>query len=365
MNIYDFAGVKEPTSKKVLIDFSHLSHRNLYIAKLKVDQMSKSMYSFNGDLSDYHMMIEGDELKNAAMVDMWFHLMLKSIMLIKRTHEAKAEDVILCLDDRSWRKKYYKGYKAHRQSEKDKTSILFEGFYKNVNTLLDFFGLTKINILQTKDAEADDLLYVVSKILSESNVMCVAVTSDKDLKQILRFSNVKMYDPLAKDFIKDWKPEDLLKHILIGDAGDGVPSIKDQTQFTPEFISFLKTNNIFLSDVEVVGKLEVFGYLEDKFLETYPSKKIYKPGMFGEKTAEKAIQDGSWKKLIKEKSIKGRYLRNRTLIDLRKIPVEISLKIIEDYENLPKKVNKPFEITDFLTKHQLKEVQKDIQKILI
>ena len=164
MNIYDFAGVKEPTSKKVLIDFSHLSHRNLYIAKLKVDQMSKSMYSFNGDLSDYHMMIDGDELKNAAMVDMWFHLMLKSIMLIKRTHEAKAEDVILCLDDRSWRKKYYKGYKAHRQAEKDKTSILFEGFYKNVNTLLDFFGLTKINILQTKDAEADDLLFVVRNI---------------------------------------------------------------------------------------------------------------------------------------------------------------------------------------------------------
>ena len=97
MNIYDFAGVKEPTSKKVLIDFSHLSHRNLYIAKLKVDQMSKSMYSFNGDLSDYHMMIDGDELKNAAMVDMWFHLMLKSIMLIKRTHEAKAEDVIVII----------------------------------------------------------------------------------------------------------------------------------------------------------------------------------------------------------------------------------------------------------------------------
>lgn len=368
MSIFDKLGIEEgpSTGVKVLIDFSHLSHRNLYVSMAKVQGMKQSMFSGNINLDDYPVMLQDNPLKNAAVVGMFYHLMLRSIMLIRSKFDVKPENIYICLDDRSWRKDAYKGYKAHRAAGREKSEIDFSGFYKCIDLLLEFFALTKINTIKASTAEADDILYVLSEEFSKSSKVIV-VTSDKDLKQILRFQGVDMFDPIQREMVKNWNPKMLLSHILLGDAGDGIPSIKDCTEFEPAFLTYCKRQNIFIHEIEVLSKLEMFPYICEEYLAEGGHKaSIYKPARFGPKGAEKIIESGNLREELRKSNIlKENFKRNRLLIDLRKIPKEVKATILEALNNLPKKSNKSFDITDWLSKYQLKEIQKDIQKILI
>jgi len=361
LNIEDLLGVSSSVkgAPVVLVDYSHLSHRNLFIAKVKIDSMSNNMFSFH-NLDDYNECLPGNPLKSAALVDMYYHMMLRSIIGIKKQFKIKSENIILCRDDRSWRKNVYVGYKAHRAAERDKSDLDWNAFYKDADKLFSIIeSNTKIKVLQVPEAEADDLLYVLAENLSKSNPITV-VTSDKDLKQILRFSNVSMYDPLKREMVKDWVASDLLSHILCGDSGDGVPSIKDGAEFEPSFISHLKRNFINLSKVEDVTKLEVFKPISESY-----DGKIYKPGRFAEGGAKKVIQTKSLRNVLKENPIfKRNFIRNRLLIDLRKIPKYISTRIMDMFDSLPQKKNNMFDLQDWLVKHKLKEVQKDMQHLL-
>lgn len=355
--------VDSDSDKKILVDYSHLSHRNLFMAKANIDRASNNMLSIRSDISDYDLILkDGNEDKSAALVDMYYHQMLRSIIHIKKHFKVKAEDIVLCLDSRSWRKDAYKTYKSDRTKSRSESPIDWGGFYKANNKLIELLdSTTKIKILQVEPAEADDIIFTVARRLSEREIENITVTSDKDIKQILRFSHSKMYDPVKKEDVTVWHQTDLLTHILAGDSGDGVPSVKDGTIFHPDFIKHLKENQIFITSVKEATKLEVF----ESIYESYTGKKVFKAGLFATGKASKIVKDGNLRSFLKENELfKDHFIRNRRLIDMRKIPKQIVSDIEIAYDELPQKKNDMFELQDFLVKHKLRDIQKSISHLL-
>lgn len=346
----------------VLIDFSHLCYRNLFTSHIEAMKTPSYMLNSINSSEIYFDVIPEDPLRGAAIQDVFYHFMIKSLLSIKKQFNAKPEEIYICVDSSSWRKKEYAGYKAGRGKSRSKSPFEWSAVYKMFDKLKTIIGeTTKINIFESNTAEADDVIFVLSRELSKLGFEIDVVTADKDIKQVLRFDNVKMWDPIKKEYIENYDTKMLLHHILIGDSSDDIPSIKAETEFDPKFLTYLKSNNIFLTDVKSVKKLEIF----DKMLEEYEGV-VYKQARFGDKTALKVLENKSLMSTIRENSLyRDNFRRNRKLIDMRKIPKNIQENIINEYSNIEEKTNDMFTLQSFFTAHRLKDGLKHMSSLLM
>lgn len=355
-------GIDMTPKKIVLVDFSHLCYRNLFTAHAEVMKTPAYMLSGTFKEEDYFDVMPEDPLRGVALQDVFYHFMVKGILSIKKQFNAKPEEIYLCIDSSSWRKQEYKGYKSGRSKSRSKSPFEWSGIYQMFDKLKSIIANnTKIHVFETSTAEADDVIYVLSRELSKKGIEVDVVTADKDIKQVLKFSGVRMWDPIKRTFITDYNNKNLLHHILIGDASDDIPSIKAETEFDSKFITFLKMNDIYLTSVEEVKNLEVF----ENILEQYEGP-IYKTARFGEKTALKIIEGKTLFSTLRENKLyRENFKRNRKLIDMSKIPSNIQANIISDYENIETKKNDMFTLQSFFTTHRLKEALKNINSLLM
>lgn len=82
-----------------------------------------------------------------------------------------------------------------------------------------------VSVMRHPDFEADDLIYNVVKNAS-SAVEFVIVSTDTDFIQMLQeFSNVKLYNPVAKTFVEPPSYDYATWKSLRGDGSDNVPGI--------------------------------------------------------------------------------------------------------------------------------------------
>lgn len=145
--------------------------------------------------------------------------------------------VIFAFDGTSWRKSYYEQYKANRHRMPDSYYLL--ELYLELS--LRSFGCA---VMKSKDAEADDIVYICSTMFEQDGV--TIISCDKDLIQCLN-KNVIMWDGRATNsrvFAVDESQryklfpikseyelvlvdpmKELIVKILIGDKGDNVPGI--------------------------------------------------------------------------------------------------------------------------------------------
>lgn len=180
--------------------------------------------------------------------------------------------IIFTIDGRSWRKdveiEENAGYKAHRTKE---SNIDWDSFFKCMNEFADVLTKQGIIVSRIDRAEGDDLMYLWSQTLMKRGENSIVITGDKDLHQLVRTNENQytiVYNPNSRGRaiygsigLQEWvKGEDsfdlfdtssfmktgkdlirnamdkipvneldpgkfLLKKILIGDDGDGVPSI--------------------------------------------------------------------------------------------------------------------------------------------
>lgn len=98
----------------ILIDFSNLMHRVLFVSTMKT---SPNILEYKG---------------------MFQHMLFNNIRTIKNTYSKTYGDIVLCIDaKRSWRKDFYPLYKAHRAEARDKNAIDFKEFYGLVEETLE------------------------------------------------------------------------------------------------------------------------------------------------------------------------------------------------------------------------------------
>jgi len=253
--------------------------------------------------------------------DLVRHMILNSIRMYRQKFSAEYGELIIACDDKNyWRKDIFPYYKAHRKEDRSKSTHdwnkIFECLNKIRDELKQYFPY---KVIQIERAEADDIIGVLTKkfgvyLNNKSTEKVLILSGDKDFGQLQKYLNVDQYSPVLKKWIRIQDPHRFLReHIMKGDRGDGIPN--------------------FLS--------------EDS---TIISKKRQKP------LASKKID--MWIDLEPEKfcntEMIRNYRRNEALVDLEQVPVEISEKILEQYENC--KPAKRSGLLNYFIKNRLKNL---------
>jgi 5'-3' exonuclease len=132
---------------------------------------------------------------------MAFHITLNSVK--KAWQDFQGSHVIFCLEGRSWRKDFYKPYKAqraearaaHTEREAEEEKVFWEAF----DTFKDFIkDKTNCTVLQHPQLEADDL--IAGWIQTHPNDNHVVISTDTDFVQLIA-PNVKQYNGVMETTI--------------------------------------------------------------------------------------------------------------------------------------------------------------------
>jgi 5'-3' exonuclease len=209
---------------------------------------------------------------------MCLHLSLASVNQAVRRHGI--DHVIFCLEGRSWRKDFYKPYKANRkldesamtEAEVEENKMFWET-YEAFTTFLR--EKTNTSVIRNPIAEADDIIGAIcnanGSYLGGDKILIVS--GDKDFTQLQKYSNISQYSPIAKKFINpDVNPERFKQyHILQGDSGDGIPNFlsADDT-----FVSGGRQKPLPKKKLEEWTLMEPASYCTGEMLRNYHRNKM-------------------------------------------------------------------------------------------
>jgi 5'-3' exonuclease len=247
------------------------------------------------------------------------HVTLSSIN--KCWREQNASHVVIALEGRSWRKDFYKPYKANRSEARAAQSMSDAEedalFWQGLDNLKDFLTKhTNCTVLHHNELEADDL--IAGWIQQHVNDQHIIVSSDSDFHQLLA-TNVKQYNGVAEEL-----------HTLDGIFNSKKQLVLDKKTKEPKeipnpaWILFEKcmrgdpTDNIFSAypGVRVKGSKNKVGLLEayeDRGRKGFAWNNLMLQRWIDHNSVEHKVLDD--------------YERNRTLIDLSAQPDEVKAKI--------------------------------------
>ena len=250
------------------------------------------------------------------------HLTLQSIASAWR--DQSASHIVICLEGRSWRKNFYKPYKANRdvarQAQTETEQIEGKLYFEALNELIEFLREhTNVTILQHPELEADDL--IAGWIQNHPDDEHVIVSTDTDFYQLLA-ENVTQYSGVARELhtingIFDAKGK------RVKDKKTGEPKVIPD----PKFILFEKcvrgdaTDNIFSAypGVRTKGSKNKVGLIEafdDRNSRGFTWNNLMLQRWTDHNDVEHRVLDD--------------YNRNVTLVDLSAQPPEIR-KILDEY----------------------------------
>jgi 5'-3' exonuclease len=250
---------------------------------------------------------------------MALHLTLASVNQTVRKYGI--DHVVFCLEGRSWRKEFYKPYKANRKY--DETAMtdaeieenkLFWDTYEMFTTFLK--EKTNVSVLREPNAEADDL--IARFIALHPTDTHYIISSDTDYVQLIT-ENVFQYNGVSNELIT---LEGYFK-----DNGKPVVDKKTKENKTlgdPQFHLFEKCMR---------------GDATDNVFSAYPGVRTKgsknKVGLT-EAYADRNKQGFNWNNMMLQRwvdhdgvehRVRDDYERNRTLIDLTAQPDDVKVKV--------------------------------------
>jgi 5'-3' exonuclease len=284
------------------------------------------------------------------------HVTLASIN--KCWRDQKGGHAVLCLEGRSWRKDYYRPYKANRAearaalspSEAEEDRLFWEG----LDNLKDFFiNRTNCTVLHHPELEADDL--IAGWIQKHTSDQHVIISSDSDFHQLLA-GNVKQYNGVADEL-------HTLEGIFNGKKQRVIDKKTKEPKAVPEpsWILFEKCMR---------------GDTSDNIFSAYPGVREKgtknKVGL-REAFADREKKGFNWNNLMlqkwvdhngKEHRVLDDYERNRVLVDLTAQPEAIREKISDTIKANSIAKQKPMIGTYFLKfcgRHNLVKLSEQSQ----
>lgn len=183
----------------VIFDLSNIAYKSLHLSKRDIGEVGWLFFK---------------------------HLMFNQIISLCK--KFGPDEVILAVDSKeNWRKKIYPEYKAHRKDIREKQddidwNMFFSTYEEFVSEVKEFFPFI---VLKIKYAEADDIIGVFARDMQHKDK--VIISADQDYLQLLKYKNVKIWDPTGNRFLTCDDPDRYLKvKCLMGDRGDNVMSVK-------------------------------------------------------------------------------------------------------------------------------------------
>jgi 5'-3' exonuclease len=298
--------------------------------------------------------IRGDsDIKLGMALHITFHSIRKA------WQDYKADHVVFCLEGRSWRKDFYKPYKANRAEtraamtakEQEEDQLFWETFDQFKQFIVE---KTNCTVLQHPELEADDL--IAGFIRNHPDDNHIIISTDSDFHQLIA-ENVSQYNGVA---------DTLTTHEGIFDKkGKRIIDKKTKEEVSapnPSWILFEKcmrgdtTDNVFSAypGVRTKGSKNKVG-LQEAFEDR--DKKGY-----------------SWNNLMlqrwtdhegKEHRVVDDYERNRRLIDLNHQPDHIKQIIdstIKEQTRDPKNISQVgIRLMKFCQLYDMKKIVDSIQ----
>ena len=358
----------------IIVDFSHLFSRNLFVAIHQAQPRVKNGKYITSDITPYFK-----------------HLLFNSLQYIKNQFQG---EMVLALDAKyNWRKDFYSDYKGTRAKGKSTSEINWEEIYPLVDEIVEVIQNNfPFKVVKVPKAEADDIGGVLAQEYG-NDIDVTLVTSDHDwMQNITHGKFIRQYDPIKKEFslLSDFEHKIIdtpagkmsrftAMHALSGDKGDNVPGLTFETKFSDNFLTFLSNNEIKSIDVKEVQAMEIFPELLEKYdifskvksgkrkgenvidyriyyrldngelitkdnyvkqnrtedftEEEVYQKDIFKSISFGPKKIEKAVQDEAslLEVLNSEKYYMDNFKFSNTLVNFSEIPKEIQEAILIEY----------------------------------
>ena len=297
--------------------------------------------------------IKGDADTKLGMA---FHITLNSIK--KAWQDFNGSHVVFCLEGRSWRKDFYKPYKANRAEtraamtvkEQEEDQLFWEAFDKFKEFITE---KTNCTVLQHPQLEADDLIAGFIQSHPESNH--VIISTDSDFVQLIA-PNVSQYNGVQEHHITHEGIFDL-KGKRVTDKKTGEPkAIPD-----PEWLLFEKCMR---------------GDTSDNVFSAYPGVRVKgtknKVGLT-EAYEDRKSKGWAWNNLMlqrwvdhngEEHRVMDDYERNRILIDLAHQPDDIKAIIKETITTgaVPKNVSQVgIRLLKFCQLYDLQKISEQAQ----
>lgn len=232
--------------------------------------------------------------------DLVRHMVLNSL----RGHNKKfrkeyGEMVIACDSKNVWRREVFPNYKAGRKANREKSDHDWNAIFSMLgnirNEIRDFLPY---KVIELETAEADDIIAALvrrtlNRIQPNHLKKILILSGDKDFIQ-LHNEWVKQYNPVLNKYVgKDENPALYIKeHILKGDRSDGIPNV-------------LSDDNVFIEGrrQKPLSRKKIDSWLEEVLMT------------------------------MTEEEEKN-YNRNKKLIDLTCIPLELEDKINNEFDNV-------------------------------
>ena len=223
------------------------------------------------------------------------HMILNSIRMYRSQFKEEYGEIILAYDSKHyWRRDFFPYYKKNRKKARESDSNNWEQIFECLNTIKqELKDYLPYKHLEVQGAEADDIIAVLAKNIDEKMMI---VSGDKDFIQLHKYKQVRQYSPILKKIVNGDDPIDYIKvHILKGDSSDGIPNV-------------LSNDNVFVEGLRQ---------------RPLSKKKI------------EAWKDGEFEGTTATQEVMRNYERNKKLIDLDNVPVELSENILKTFHEAP------------------------------
>ena len=231
------------------------------------------------------------------------HITLNNLRFYRSKFKEECGELVICCDSRHyWRRDYFPNYKANRKKDRAATGHDWDLICDPLNGIRDELKAHfPYKVVDVYGAEADDIIAVlVRERADDKNII---ISSDKDFIQ-LHSDNVSQYSPVTKKIVNGKEPVAYLReHILRGDRSDGIPNI-----LSPDDTFTESKRQKPMRKTTIVTIMEA--------MTEYKPELLYHLAKCPEDT---------WRR---------NYRRNETLIDLSKIPNEVLINIVEEYDSV-------------------------------
>lgn len=166
-----------------------------------------------------HTITKGDELTKGLII----HKTLMNISFAYNKYKAKG--LLIACDNRNvWRREIYPEYKAQREVNRDE-------HYKDTRECIEeiqrfFEECTTVPVIQAPNSEADDVIAITTRAVTEShpNTQMVIMSDDRDFMQLID-NNVRLYSPRNRgERENEDKEYDLFVKCIRGDNSDNITS---------------------------------------------------------------------------------------------------------------------------------------------
>lgn len=145
--------------------------------------------------------------------------------------------VIACDGSRYWRYDIFPEYKSARKEKRKDDGMPWDVIKPCIEQLIvELSDVMPYKFVIHPKAEADDVCAIIVEDVVNQTPITVGleeafedvllVNKDKDVQQLLKYSNVKMHSPYTQQFVRcEYPPKEFLRRlILTGDSGDSVPN---------------------------------------------------------------------------------------------------------------------------------------------